>query len=1648
MLSLAVAALLRFWPAQERVAPATREQGRPSLANAAEPAKTAPAPSESREDGIAGARPVAPPPVSGAGIDQRAPLRRFDAWIARYLCEPDSARRQSLLVEGLVAADERRTALRELIAHDPEAALRAAVPWGVRQALPAAIAARLEERVSGIGEFRVIAARPADPAPQPDFVPLRREAVIEGRSYAAHVYGRRANLETRSGIGLHGIAVDGELALLDSPVRVLEPGEPAPPDRRVEELCAISGKPAGPGGVAPGEATIAADAGDRVYYLCSAGHIALLADGLLAQEQGPQAAGATAEAGPAAASSYTTGVKRVLFIRVRFADQAADFEPVNATTAQSLIDEAGAFFAANSGGAMALEGTVTPVYALPQSASWYRSNDSSGYALNVLQAARAVAAEPASAAGNAGLEARDYRDYDFEVVRYDGGPGAFSGQGYVGVRGCWLKLNSSGVLAHELGHNLGLWHANAWSPADPQTVVGPGTNVEYGDGFDTMGQASGGGWHFNTFEKNKLAWLSDAHVGSVTANGVRRVEAHDVGGPSDGSRPRALRVRRDADRDYWLEFRQHADWRNNRWISNGLGVRWDPWASSNGGTQLIDSTPFSSDARADSAVVIGRTFADPVAGIYVTPLAFGGTTPESLDVDVQIGSFTANRPPGITLSPSSLFAAVDSPVSFTAAAADPDGDALAYFWEFGDRSSGENAATVTKAWNAAGEFRVRVVATDRKGGTASASCVVRVGEPAGSRLAGRVVDLEGRPIAEVRVHNGLAATSALYREALSDSDGMFVLTGLSAGAWTLGATRPGWTFAQRGFANPVTTPAVDDLPLIFVGRAGGFRISGTVRAADGSPVRGAMVSDGTQLECTDANGVFVFADRAPGRVSLTAAKGAAAFDSVAVEVSLGDVNGVVIRETTFVVSGELRGVAAGTAATITDGARVTTTFTQGSGANARVLFSLGGVPAGAWHLRALLAASSFSPANFSNPLQVSGDMTGVVLDREAATTFAIVGRVSNRGEPVAGASVSAGGVSTVTDDSGAFVLSGLAPGSYALSAAAAGVELTPGSRNVTIENRDVGGQDFSVTTAGSPPFFTRAASVATPSDGPFVALTARANDDGGATLLRYTWSVVGNAPGPVEFLPNGNHAARDTVARFAASGAYRLRVTATDAWDASTSSEVSFTLAPVVSHLSIAPSAVVLPLGGGQAFSVRCTDQFGAATAAPAGVVWSASGGGTIGPDGRFTATAVGGGFTVTARAGLVSASGSVSVAYPPGPGTGITREWWSGVAGTTVAELTGAAAFPDHPTSVDLLEELVESRGMEGTGSGERLRGYFVPPVTGDHVFVIASADASELWLSGDWNHAGRRRIAAVAGATELRAWDAQPGQRSAPVALRAGQPVYFEVLHKSGGAGGHVSVGVELPGGVAERPIPADRLLPWGAAVYPPPRITVPAAANPAAVGAGLQSVLSVSATSEGGEAALTYTWDVVGERTAPVVFVPNGTNAARSVLARFSRAGVYTLRVTVRDRAGQAAESRVTVQVAETQVSWRNGFFGAGDLEDPALEGTVWGAEADPDGDGVVNLLEYAFELDPLLPDNGALPQPLMIDEAGVEYLAIVFRRNSRASDLVFTPQVSSDLQTWQGGLVPVGDPLATPATFRDFAPATGQPQRFIRVEVTAP
>jgi hypothetical protein len=136
----------------------------------------------------------------------------------------------------------------------------------------------------------------------------------------------------------------------------------------------------------------------------------------------------------------------------------------------------------------------------------------------------------------------------------------------------------------------------------------------------------------------------------------------------------------------------------------------------------------------------------------------------------------------------------------------------------------------------------------------------------------------------------------------------------------------------------------------------------------------------------------------------------------------------------------------------------------------------------------------------------------------------------------------------------------------------------------------------------------------------------------------------------------------------------------------------------------------------------------------------------------------------------------SAPVAEPTGS---VLYEYWTDLAGGSVANLVLQPDYPDNPDGFQVLSSM-EAPSNWADSYGARLVGYVHPPASGDYTFWIATNDFGELWLSTDDSRANRVKIATVPGSTLPREWDKYAAQQSAPIALVAGQKYYIEAIVK----------------------------------------------------------------------------------------------------------------------------------------------------------------------------------------------------------------------------------------------------------------------------
>jgi hypothetical protein len=135
---------------------------------------------------------------------------------------------------------------------------------------------------------------------------------------------------------------------------------------------------------------------------------------------------------------------------------------------------------------------------------------------------------------------------------------------------------------------------------------------------------------------------------------------------------------------------------------------------------------------------------------------------------------------------------------------------------------------------------------------------------------------------------------------------------------------------------------------------------------------------------------------------------------------------------------------------------------------------------------------------------------------------------------------------------------------------------------------------------------------------------------------------------------------------------------------------------------------------------------------------------------------------------------------------------------------------------------------------------------------------------------------------------------------------------------------------------------------------------------------------------------------------------------------------------------------------QNDWRSTHFSSNDLTDRSKESSVWGDLADPDGDGRVNLMEYALGMDPSTGgDAGHGIQAGTVTVSGSTYNTLTFNHRLTDPALSYVVEVSSDQQAWDtAGVTLTSTPFD--ANFNTITaqdgtaiPAVGA--RFIRLRV---
>ncbi|MFQ5606242.1 MAG: hypothetical protein ACE5HS_23470, partial [bacterium] len=326
------------------------------------------------------------------------------------------------------------------------------------------------------------------------------------------------------------------------------------------------------------------------------------------------------------------GERKFLFIRIKYpGDAEGILSDTQAAQRAEVLKDA---FERNSYGRVSLSIDITPDLEMPQEADFYKDSVPGSSLARIRADAVAVAKQAGFSVDN----------YDREIIYSVKLWNAATGMGTINSRTAFISGGNAYLDAHELGHSLDWLHADFWDVNLGESPISTsGKQVPYGDAFDIMGDQ---GWknqhptgqrefhHFGAWSKSRVGWIPPENILTVTDSGTYTLQAFEQTPQSilPVEKFTALKIRRDAERDYWIFWRDEESL-----VSNGVVVCWG-FNSNMRPSILLDMTPGSQqDDWKDVALAVGQTFSDQVAGIEVRVLGI-----DAAGVQVQVA---LNRSP-------------------------------------------------------------------------------------------------------------------------------------------------------------------------------------------------------------------------------------------------------------------------------------------------------------------------------------------------------------------------------------------------------------------------------------------------------------------------------------------------------------------------------------------------------------------------------------------------------------------------------------------------------------------------------------------------------------------------------------------------------------------------------------------------------------------------------------------------------------------------------------------------------------------------------------------------------------------------------------------------------------------------------------------
>ena len=127
---------------------------------------------------------------------------------------------------------------------------------------------------------------------------------------------------------------------------------------------------------------------------------------------------------------------------------------------------------------------------------------------------------------------------------------------------------------------------------------------------------------------------------------------------------------------------------------------------------------------------------------------------------------------------------------------------------------------------------------------------------------------------------------------------------------------------------------------------------------------------------------------------------------------------------------------------------------------------------------------------------------------------------------------------------------------------------------------------------------------------------------------------------------------------------------------------------------------------------------------------------------------------------------------------------WFLQFEGIYLKDLRSKNLSINTPNKTERLGSLLEAPSNIGDFYASRIKGWLVPPSTGEYVFWISADDMAELWLSTNDNPENGVLRCFMTWNVEPRPWESKPRQwmtypeqESEPILLVGGRAYFFEV-------------------------------------------------------------------------------------------------------------------------------------------------------------------------------------------------------------------------------------------------------------------------------